>query len=155
MAVRGGGPPVIVELKRRYALSLVYQGIERQRIRDAVYLAVAAPTGRKAWAMWNRSGTVWHSAALQLCARIGPDQETSPVANPWTKKHPFMSMWRRQRGRQPCERPRDGGGEQATGCADQAATRFWTSAWLAELSPSDAVASGSTPWHSLREEILT
>ena len=32
VAVRGGEPPVIVELKRRFALSLVYQGIERQRI---------------------------------------------------------------------------------------------------------------------------
>ena len=48
VAVRGGEPPVIVELKRRFALSLVYQGIERQRITDAVYLAVAAPSGRKA-----------------------------------------------------------------------------------------------------------
>ena len=48
VAVRGGEPPVIVELKRRFALSLVYQGIERQRITDAVYVTVAAPTGRKA-----------------------------------------------------------------------------------------------------------
>jgi hypothetical protein len=42
VAVQGGQPPVIVELKRRFALSLVYQGIDRQRITDAVYLAVAA-----------------------------------------------------------------------------------------------------------------
>jgi hypothetical protein len=67
VAVRGGEPPVIVELKRRLALSLVYQGIERQRITDAVYLAVAAPTGRKAWAIWNRK----RGAMLQLCRQLG------------------------------------------------------------------------------------
>ena len=67
VAVRGGEPPVIVELKRRFALSLVYQGIERQRITDAVYLAVAAPTGRKARAIWNRN----RGAVLQLCRRLG------------------------------------------------------------------------------------
>jgi hypothetical protein len=48
VAARGGEPPVIIELQRRFTLPLVYQGIERQRITDAVYLAVAAPTGGKA-----------------------------------------------------------------------------------------------------------
>jgi hypothetical protein len=60
-------PPVIFELKRRFALSLVYQSIERQRITEAVYLAVAAPTGRKAWAIWKRK----RGAVLQLCRRLG------------------------------------------------------------------------------------
>src|SRR5512147_2091199 len=67
VGVRGGEPPVIVELKRRFALSLVYQGIERQRITDAVYLAVAAPSGRKALAIWDRK----RGAVLQLCRRLG------------------------------------------------------------------------------------
>ena len=67
VAVRGGEPPVIVELKRRFALSLLYQGIERQRVTDAVYLAVAAPSGRKALAIWNRK----RGAVLQLCRRLG------------------------------------------------------------------------------------
>jgi hypothetical protein len=61
VAVRGGEPPVIVELKQRFALSLVYQGIERQRITDVVYLAVAAPTGRailgKRQARWTAAGS--------------------------------------------------------------------------------------------------
>src|SRR5512147_2633901 len=67
VAVRGAEPPVIVELKRRFALSLVYQGLERQRISDAVYLAIAAPPGREARAIWNRK----RGAALQLCRRLG------------------------------------------------------------------------------------
>jgi hypothetical protein len=46
VAVRGGEPPVIVELKQRFALSLVYQGIKRQRITDVVYLTAATP-GRR------------------------------------------------------------------------------------------------------------
>jgi hypothetical protein len=78
VAVRGGEPPVIVELKRRFALALVYQGIERQRITDAVYLAVAAPAGGKAWAIWNRK----HGAALQLCRRLGLGLMTVDAGNP-------------------------------------------------------------------------
>ena len=70
VAVRGDEPPVIVELKQRFALSLVYQGIERQRITDAVYLAVAAPTGGKAKGVQldkQGSGERWPSG--RPCAR--------------------------------------------------------------------------------------
>ena len=78
VAVRGGEPPVIVELKRRFALSLLYQGIERQRVTDAVYLAVAAPSGRKAWAIWNRK----RGAVLQLCRRLGLGLITVDIRDP-------------------------------------------------------------------------
>jgi len=78
VAVRGGEPPVIVELKQRFAPSLVYQGIERQRITEAVYLTVAAPTGRKAWAIWNRK----RGAVLQLCRRLGLGLMTVDARDP-------------------------------------------------------------------------
>ena len=39
-AVRGDEPPVIVEMKTRFSLSLVLQGIQRQGVSDRVYLAV-------------------------------------------------------------------------------------------------------------------
>jgi hypothetical protein len=42
VAVRGDGPPVIVELKRAFGLALVLQGVDRLAISDAVYLAVGA-----------------------------------------------------------------------------------------------------------------
>ena len=46
VARRGGEPPVIVELKAGLTLQLLYQGIDRQALSDAVYLAVPAPHRR-------------------------------------------------------------------------------------------------------------
>ena len=60
VAVRGDEPPVIVELKERFSLALVYQGIDRQRVSDTVYLAVRAKAGRAAM-----------RDALGLCRRLG------------------------------------------------------------------------------------
>lgn len=45
VAVRGGEAPVIVELKRALNLQLLCQGVDRQAITDAVYLAVPQPKG--------------------------------------------------------------------------------------------------------------
>ena len=42
VGVRGDEPPVIVELKQRFGLELVLQGIDRLAVTDAVYLAVGA-----------------------------------------------------------------------------------------------------------------
>jgi len=46
VAIRDGEDPVIVELKTGFALSLFHQAIERQRITDAVYIAVPHGAGR-------------------------------------------------------------------------------------------------------------
>jgi hypothetical protein len=40
VAVRGGEPPVIVELKQAFGMGLVLQGVNRLSLSDAVYLAV-------------------------------------------------------------------------------------------------------------------
>jgi hypothetical protein len=42
VAVRGGEPPVIVELKRAFGIAVVLQGVSRLAISDHVYLAVGA-----------------------------------------------------------------------------------------------------------------
>ena len=60
-AVRGGEPPVIVEMKTRFSLSLVLQGIQRQGLSDRVYLAVPPFSGR----------TLRQREALALCRRLG------------------------------------------------------------------------------------
>ncbi|HEY5666427.1 MAG TPA: DUF2161 family putative PD-(D/E)XK-type phosphodiesterase [Gammaproteobacteria bacterium] len=63
VAVRDDEPPVIVELKTAFSLSLLHQAIERQAITDSVYVAV--PAGE---------GGVGHKALqrnLRLCRRLG------------------------------------------------------------------------------------
>ena len=61
VAIRGGEPPVIVELKAVFSLALVFQGIARQSVADNVYLAVPPFPGR----------TRRRNDALALCRRLG------------------------------------------------------------------------------------
>ncbi|UWQ92716.1 hypothetical protein K3727_08030 [Rhodobacteraceae bacterium M382] len=63
VACRGDEPPVIVELKMRFSLSLFHQAVARQAMSDLVYVAVPKPTGRTA----RRALT----DNLSLCRRLG------------------------------------------------------------------------------------
>lgn len=63
MAVRGDEPPLVVELKTSFSLSLVHQAIERQAITDSVYVAVPAVSGRGAGKTLLRH--------RRLCRRLG------------------------------------------------------------------------------------
>jgi hypothetical protein len=63
VAVRGDEPPVIVELKTSFALSLFHQATERQAITDRVYIAVPVGKGHSAFKALQRN--------LKLCRRLG------------------------------------------------------------------------------------
>ncbi len=59
MAVRGSDPPVLIELKLGFSLALVHQGVARQAVSDAVYLAVPHIGNKKI------------KENLSLCRRLG------------------------------------------------------------------------------------
>jgi len=66
VGMRGDEPPVIVELKQRFNLELLVQGVERQRLSNQVYLAFPAPEAK--------SGTLWNKKqrpVMALCRRLG------------------------------------------------------------------------------------
>ena len=63
VARRGDDPPVIVELKLRFSLSLFHQAIARLAITDQVYLGVPKPTGKTAKRATKDN--------LALCRRLG------------------------------------------------------------------------------------
>jgi hypothetical protein len=63
VAMRGDDPPVIVELKLNLSLALLLQGVDRQSISDAVYVAVPARKGRR-WYVQVKD-------AVKLCRRLG------------------------------------------------------------------------------------
>lgn len=63
MAIRGDEPPVIVELKTTFSLSLIFQGVERQTVSDFVYVAVPVSSDR-GWKLRYKDIT-------RLCRRLG------------------------------------------------------------------------------------
>ncbi|MDA0339753.1 MAG: DUF2161 family putative PD-(D/E)XK-type phosphodiesterase [Proteobacteria bacterium] len=63
VAIRDEDPPVIVELKTGFSLSLFHQAIERQAITDLVYIAVPVGKGRPFTKALQKNKT--------LCRRLG------------------------------------------------------------------------------------
>lgn len=63
MACRGDEPPLFVELKTGFSLSLVHQAVARQSLSDAVYVAVPRKTGRPFQSQLKSMKT--------LCRRLG------------------------------------------------------------------------------------
>lgn len=59
VAMRGEDPPVIVEMKTKFSLEHLLQGVDRQTITDAVYLAFTPPKRRQM------------PEIVKLCKRLG------------------------------------------------------------------------------------
>jgi hypothetical protein len=66
VATRRDEPPVIVELKLAFNLTLLLQGIDRLSLTDHVYLAVPRPRGRR-----GQRASVSRSDVRNLCRRLG------------------------------------------------------------------------------------
>lgn len=73
----GAGPPVVVELKLQFNLSLVLQGVDRLSLTDRVYLAVARPRRRGA-----AGAFVYRRGVRTLCRRLGLGLMTVEVSPP-------------------------------------------------------------------------
>lgn len=63
VARRGDEPPVVVELKLRFSLSLFHQAVARLALTDTVYVAVLRPKGKTARRVLRDN--------LALCRRLG------------------------------------------------------------------------------------
>jgi hypothetical protein len=77
VGTRGDEPPVIVELKRRFNLALVFQGVDRLALTERVYLAVPRPHGRRVPGV-----SVYHRDVRTLCRRLGLGLMTVETAPP-------------------------------------------------------------------------
>ncbi len=67
VAVRGAEPPVVVELKTKLTLPLILQGVDRQAVTDAVYIATGPLRGSKRTSLWGRH----RRQIVKLCKRLG------------------------------------------------------------------------------------
>ncbi|MDE9449742.1 hypothetical protein J3R80_04570 [Aliiroseovarius sp. Z3] len=63
VALREGAPPVIIELKAGFSLTLLQQAVARQAVTDLVYVAVPRWTGKPGWRAFKGN--------LRLCRRLG------------------------------------------------------------------------------------
>lgn len=63
VALRDGEPPVIVELKAGFSLTLLQQAVARQMVTDQVYVAVPRWKGRAGWRAFKGN--------VGLCKRLG------------------------------------------------------------------------------------
>lgn len=63
VALREGAPPVIIELKAGFSLTLLQQAVARQAVTDLVYVAVPRWTGKPGWRAFKGN--------LGLCRRLG------------------------------------------------------------------------------------
>jgi hypothetical protein len=68
VARRGDEPPVVVELKLRFSLALVLQGVDRLALTERVYLAVPRPPSR---GRRSRSLAPDSPDIRKLCRRLG------------------------------------------------------------------------------------
>ena len=96
VACRKGEDPLIVELKTSFSLALIHQGIERQKITDAVYVAVPRKTGKAYRATLKSMKTLCRRLGLGLLTVRMKDGLVEPHCDP-APYQPRRTAWRKTR----------------------------------------------------------
>ena len=79
VAVRGGGEPLVVELKCGFSLSLFHQAVDRQQITDIVYVGVPRGQGKAFRASLKKN--------TKLCRRLGLGLMTVRLKDGFVETH--------------------------------------------------------------------
>lgn len=95
VAVRGGEPPLIVELKLGFSLSLYHQALARLRVTDTVYIAVMRPRGRTARRALRDNRSMCRHLGIGLIV-VRPDGKVDVQCDPGPYM-PRKSKTRRER----------------------------------------------------------
>lgn len=101
VAQRSDEPPVIVELKTGFTVTLLLQGIDRLALTDHVYLAFGVATRPAANSLWRRE----RAGILRLCRRLGlgllavhePTEAQLPLVEPLLDPLPYRPRPDRKR----------------------------------------------------------
>ncbi len=94
VACRPGEDPLIVELKTTFSLALVHQGIERQKITDAVYIAAPRGTGKPFQASLKNMKHLCRRLGLGLLTVRMKDGHVEPHVDP-APYQPRRTTWRK------------------------------------------------------------
>lgn len=96
VACRAGEEPLIVELKTAFSLALIHQGIERQKITDAVYIAAPRKTGKAFQASLKSMKSLCRRLGLGLLTVRIKDGLVEPHVDP-APYQPRRTAWRKTR----------------------------------------------------------
>ncbi len=138
MACRDGAPPLIVELKTGFSLTLLQQAVARQAISDIVYVAVPRWSGKAGWRAFKGN--------LGLCRRLGVGVISVRLADGFVQVHcdPVPFVPRKSKARAAAllrEFARRDGDPNAGGTRGSIVTAYQQdaercAAWLAEHGPA-------------------
>ncbi len=96
VAMRGDDPPVIVEMKTAFSLALFHQATKRQKITDAVYIAVPEWKTHAGWKAFCDNRTLCRCLGLGLIT-VKPDLSAADIHLDPAPYRPRQSKPRRER----------------------------------------------------------